>query len=515
MNAEAITNDDAPPESDASAPKKVRITYNDGITRQFVFASVLWGVVGMLVGVLAALQMAFRPANIDPHLAFGRLRPLHTNAVIFAFVGNMMFAGVYYSTQRLCKARMASTSSRSIHFWGWQLIIVAAAITLPLGFTRGKEYAELDLADQHRRGVIWVVFAMNFFWTLAKRNEKHLYVALWFYIATIVTVAMLYIVNHLSIPTSLGSQLSVFGGVQDALVQWWYGHNAVAFFLTTPDPRASCTTSCRRRRSGRSTPTGSPSSTSGRWSSSTSGRARTTCSTPRCPTGADPRHVLLAHALGPSWGGMLNGLLTLRGAWDKLRTDPVSSSSSPASPSTAWPPSRGRCSRSARSTPSPTTPTGSSATCTRRPRLERLHGRRHVLLARPAPLGHEAHSTSARELPLLDRHHRHPPLRRLDVGRRHHAGPHAGAPPTPDGALQYPNFVETLIAIRLMYWARLDRRHALPRRLRPPHGVNLWNDRPLGQGRQRRPARSFEIPPPRRRAMDQASPSATPVALTS
>ena len=182
------------------------ITYDDRTVRQFMIASI----------------------------TFGRLRPLHTNAVIFAFVGNMMFAGVYYSTQRLCKCRTASDLLSKIHMWGWQLIIVAAAISLPAGLTRGKEYAELIWPLNIAVALIWVVFAINFFWTLAKRNEPSLYVALWFYIATIVTIAMLYIVNHLSIPTSILHSYPVFGGFADGLVQWWYGHNAVAFFLTTP-----------------------------------------------------------------------------------------------------------------------------------------------------------------------------------------------------------------------------------------------------------------------------------------
>jgi cytochrome c oxidase cbb3-type subunit I/II len=203
----------------------------------------------MLAGVFAAFQLnlwqmngkflewitfgLFRSDGV-PYITFGRLRPLHTNAAIFAFVGNMMFAGIYYSTQRLCKARMASDFLSRLHFWGWQIIIVGAAVTLPLGYTRGKEYAELIWPINIAVALIWVVFSLNFLLTLKRRNEPSLYVALWFYIATIVTVAMLYIVNHLSLPTGLLHSYPVFGGVQDALVQWWYGHNAVAFFLTTP-----------------------------------------------------------------------------------------------------------------------------------------------------------------------------------------------------------------------------------------------------------------------------------------
>jgi cytochrome c oxidase cbb3-type subunit I/II len=258
-----------------------------------------------------------------PWLTFGRLRPLHTNAVIFAFVGNMMFAGVYYSTQRLVKARLASDFLSQLHFWGWQAIIVAAAITLPLGFSRGKEYGELIWPINIAVTLIWVVFAVNFFWTLARRREPTLYVGIWFYIATIITVAMLYIVNHLSIPTSLLHSYPVFGGVQDALVQWWYGHNAVAFFLTTPIlgimyyfvPKAAERPVYSYRLS-----------VIHFWS------------LVFVYIWAGPHHLLNTalpdwlQTLGmtfslmlwaPSWAGMLNGLLTIRGAWDKLRTEPV------------------------------------------------------------------------------------------------------------------------------------------------------------------------------------------------
>jgi cytochrome c oxidase cbb3-type subunit I/II len=306
------------------AGQKVTIEFNDRIVRQFMIASIIWGAVGMLVGVIVAAQMRFHVLNFDTSwLTFGRLRPLHTNAVIFAFVGNMMFAGVYHSSQRLLKARLASDFLSNLHFWGWQLIIVAAAITLPLGLTRGKEYAELIWPINIAVAVIWVVFAVNFFWTVAIRREKSLYVAIWFYIATIITVAMLYIVNHLSIPTSLLHSYGVFGGVQDGLVQWWYGHNAVAFFLTTPIlgimyyymPKAADRPVYSYRLS-----------VVHFWS------------LVFLYIWAGPHHLLHTalpewlQSLGmlfslmlwaPSWGGMLNGLLTLRGAWDKLRTDPV------------------------------------------------------------------------------------------------------------------------------------------------------------------------------------------------
>ncbi|MFT5106502.1 MAG: cytochrome c oxidase cbb3-type subunit I/II [Verrucomicrobiales bacterium] len=318
--------------------EKVTIEFEDKSVRMFLIATVIWAIVAMLVGVLVASQLnfwemngkfiqwitfgAFKTEGIE-FLSFGRLRPLHTNAAIFAFVGNMIFAGVYYSTQRLCKCRTASDLLTMIHFWGWQLIIVSAAVTLPAGFTRGKEYAELIWPINIAVALIWVVFAINFFWTLKKRNEPSLYVALWFYIGTIITVAMLYIVNHLQIPTSLTHAYPIFGGVQDALVQWWYGHNAVAFFLTTPIlgimyyflPKAAGRPVYSYRLS-----------IIHFWS------------LVFIYIWAGPHHLLNTslpqwlQMLGmffslmlwaPSWGGMLNGLLTLRGAWDKLRTDPV------------------------------------------------------------------------------------------------------------------------------------------------------------------------------------------------
>jgi cytochrome c oxidase cbb3-type subunit I/II len=303
---------------------KITLEFNDKIVRQFVLATLVWGIVGMLVGVLVASQLNFWQVNFNTAwLSFGRLRPLHTNAVIFAFVGNMMFAGIYYSTQRLVKARLASDFLSSLHFWGWQAIIVAAAITLPLGLTRGKEYAELIWPINIAVAFIWVVFGVNFFWTLARRRERSLYVAIWFYIATIITVALLYIVNHLSLPTSFTHSYPIFGGVQDALVQWWYGHNAVAFFLTTPIlgimyyfiPKAAERPVYSYRLS-----------VVHFWS------------LVFVYIWAGPHHLLNTslpewlQTLGmtfslmlwaPSWGGMLNGLLTLRGAWHKLRTDPV------------------------------------------------------------------------------------------------------------------------------------------------------------------------------------------------
>lgn len=304
--------------------KQVQVTYNDSVVRQFILASLVFGLVGMLVGVFIATQLAYPAANLGiPWLSFGRLRPLHTNAVIFAFVGNMLFAGIYYSLQRLLKARMASDLLSSIHFWGWQLIIVAATITLPLGITQSKEYAELEWPIDIAVALIWVIFAVNFFWTIAKRREKHLYVAIWFYISTVITVPILYIVNNLVIPISITKSYSVFAGVQDALIQWWYGHNAVAFFLTTPIlgimyyfiPKAANRPIYSYRLS-----------IIHFWSLIF------------LYIWAGPHHLLntalpdWAQSMGmvfslmlwaPSWGGMINGLLTLRGAWSQLRTDPV------------------------------------------------------------------------------------------------------------------------------------------------------------------------------------------------
>jgi cytochrome c oxidase cbb3-type subunit I/II len=183
----------------------------------------------MLVGVIIASQLFKPELNVTQYGTFGRIRPLHTNAVIFAFVGNAIFMGVYYSLQRLCKARMFSDFLSKIHFWGWQLIIVAAAITLPLGLTSSKEYAELEWPIDIAITLIWVVFGINMFGTIFKRRERHLYVAIWFYIATFITVAVLHVVNSFELPVSIFKSYSLYAGVQDALVQWWYGHNAVAF----------------------------------------------------------------------------------------------------------------------------------------------------------------------------------------------------------------------------------------------------------------------------------------------
>lgn len=299
-------------------------SYDDDIVKKFSLATIIWGGIAFLIGILAALQLANWHMNFGlSWLTFGRLRPLHTNAAIFAFGGNAIFAGIYYSTQRLCKARLFNDLLSRIHFWGWQLIIVSAAITLPMGITQGKEYAELEWPIDLAITVIWVIFAVNFFGTLARRRERHLYVALWFYIATIITVAVLHVVNSVEIPVSWFQSYPVYAGVQDALVQWWYGHNAVAFFLTTPFlglmyyflPKAANRPVYSYRLS-----------IVHFWS------------LVFIYIWAGPHHLLYtalpdwAQTLGmvfsvmlwaPSWGGMINGLLTLRGCWDKVRTEPV------------------------------------------------------------------------------------------------------------------------------------------------------------------------------------------------
>jgi cytochrome c oxidase cbb3-type subunit I/II len=298
--------------------------YDNKIVKKFTYATIFWGIIGMSIGLLLATFFLF-PNLTDgiSWLSFGRLRPLHTNAVIFAFVGNAIFAGVYYSLQRLLKARMFSDVLSSINFWGWQFIIVAAAITLPLGYTSSKEYAELEWPIDIAIAVIWVAFGINMIGTILKRRQRHLYVAIWFYLATFVTVAVLHIFNSLALPVGFLKSYSVYAGVQDALVQWWYGHNAVAFFLTTPFlglmyyfvPKMANRPVFSYRLS-----------IVHFWSLIF------------IYIWAGPHHLLYsalpdwAQNLGvafsimllfPSWGGMINGLLTLRGAWDKVRTDPT------------------------------------------------------------------------------------------------------------------------------------------------------------------------------------------------
>lgn len=301
-----------------------RFAYDNLIVRNFAVATVIWGIIGMLVGVLIASQLFAPAVNLNnQYTTFGRIRPLHTNAVIFAFVGNAIFMAVYYSLQRLCKARMFSDALSKIHFWGWQLIILSAVVTLPLGFTTSHEYAELEWPIDIAITLIWVVFGINMFGTIIKRRERHLYVAIWFYIATFVTIAVLHIVNSFEMPVSLFKSYYLYAGVQDALVQWWYGHNAVAFFLTTPylgmmyyylpkmvnRPVYSYRLSILHF-----------------WALIF------------IYIWAGPHHLLYnsvpdwAQSLGtvfsimliaPSWGGMINGLLTLRGAWNKVREDTV------------------------------------------------------------------------------------------------------------------------------------------------------------------------------------------------
>jgi len=296
--------------------------YDNKIVRNFGIATVIWGIIGMLVGLIIAIQLYKPEMNMhNQYTTFGRVRPLHTNAVIFAFVGNAIFMGIYYSLQRLMKARMFSDVLSKIHFWGWQLIIVSAVITLPLGLTTSHEYAELEWPIDILITIVWVVFGINMFGTIIKRRERHIYVAVWFYIATFVTIAVLHIVNSVEIPVSFFKSYMVFAGVQDALVQWWYGHNAVAFFLTTPylgmmyyflpkmanRPVYSYKLSILHF-----------------WALIF------------IYIWAGPHHLLYttlpgwAQSLGvvfsimliaPSWGGMINGLLTLRGAWDKVRDD--------------------------------------------------------------------------------------------------------------------------------------------------------------------------------------------------
>lgn len=300
-----------------------KFSYDNKIVRNFAVATIIWGIVGMLVGVIVATQLFEPAANVTQYGSFGRIRPLHTNAVIFAFVGNAIFAGVYYSMQRLLKARMFSGFLSKFHFWGWQTVILLAAITLPLGITSSKEYAELEWPIDILITLVWVAFGVNMFGTIVKRRERHLYVAIWFYIATFITVAVLHLVNSVQLPISLFKSYMVYAGVQDALVQWWYGHNAVAFFLTTPYlgmmyyflPKMANRPVYSYRLS-----------------------VLHFWALIFIYIWAGPHHLLYstlpdwAQSLGvvfsimliaPSWGGMINGLLTLRGAWDQVRENTI------------------------------------------------------------------------------------------------------------------------------------------------------------------------------------------------
>ena len=302
----------------------ITVRYDDKIVKSFLIATLFWGVIGMTAGVLLALQLADWRFNFDlKWLSFGRLRPVHTNGVVFAFAGNAIFAGVYYSIQRLLKTRLYSDLLSRLHFWGWQLVIILGALGFAFGVTAGKEYAEFEWPVDILMAVVWLIFAWNFFATLAIRREKHLYVAIWFYVGTIITITVLHVVNSLAIPVSLTKSYPIYAGVQDALVQWWYGHNAVGFFLTTPFlglmyyyvPKAAGRPVYSYRLS-----------------------ILHFWALVFLYIWAGPHHLHYtalpdwAQSLGmvfsivllvPSWGGMINGLLTLRGAWDRLRTDPV------------------------------------------------------------------------------------------------------------------------------------------------------------------------------------------------
>ncbi len=299
-------------------------TYNDTVVRQFALMTIVWGIVGMLVGVIIAAQLLFPALNFDiAWLSYGRLRPLHTNAVIFAFGGSALFTTSYYIVQRTCHARLFGGGLASFTFWGWQAIILAAAITLPLGYTSGKEYAELEWPIDIAIAIVWVAYAIVFLGTLAKRQVKHIYVANWFFAAFIITVAVLHIVNSAEIPVSMWKSYPVYAGVVDAMVEWWYGHNAVGFFLTAgflgimyyfvPKQAGRPVYSYRL-------------SVVHFWALIS------------VYMWAGPHHLIYtslpdwAQSLGtafsliliaPSWGGMINGIMTLSGAWHKLRTDPI------------------------------------------------------------------------------------------------------------------------------------------------------------------------------------------------
>ncbi|WP_243047912.1 cytochrome-c oxidase, cbb3-type subunit I [Dyella sp. RRB7] len=299
-------------------------SYNDKVIRQFAVMTVVWGVVGMLVGVIIAAQLYWPGLDFDlPWLSYGRLRPLHTNAVIFAFGGSALFATSLYTVQRTCHVRLLSDKLASFIFWGWQLVIVAAAITLPLGLTQGKEYAELEWPIDILITIVWVAYAVLFFGTIAKRKVKHIYVANWFYGAYIITIALLHVVNNLAIPAGWFKSYSIYSGSVDAMVQWWYGHNAVGFFLTTaflgmmyyfvPKQAGRPIYSYRL-------------SIVHFWALIA------------VYMWAGPHHLQYtalpdwAQSLGmvfslvllaPSWGGAINGILTLSGVWYKLRTDPI------------------------------------------------------------------------------------------------------------------------------------------------------------------------------------------------
>ncbi|MBB1317224.1 cytochrome-c oxidase, cbb3-type subunit I [Shewanella sp. SR43-4] len=298
--------------------------YNYTIVRQFALTTVLWGIFGMAVGVFIAAQLIWPQLNFDtPWLTFSRLRPLHTNAVIFAFGTSALFATSYYVVQRTCQVRLFAPKLAAFTFWGWQAVIIAAAITLPMGFTQGKEYAELEWPIDIAITIIWVSYAIVFFGTIAKRTTSHIYVANWFFGAFIITVAVLHIVNSMAVPVSLFKSYSLYSGAVDAMVQWWYGHNAVGFLLTAgflgmmyyfvPKQAGRPVYSYRL-------------SIVHFWALIA------------LYIWAGPHHlhytalpdwtqslgmVMSLILFAPSWGGMINGIMTLSGAWHKLRTDPV------------------------------------------------------------------------------------------------------------------------------------------------------------------------------------------------
>jgi cbb3-type cytochrome c oxidase subunit I len=298
-------------------------TYDMAVVRGFAISALVWGAVGMLVGLVIALQLAYPELNVGPYLHFGRLRAIHTNAVIFGFTLGTVFAGSYYGVQRLCRVRMFSDTLSRINLWGWNAIIVAAAVSLLAGKTTSKEYAELEWPLDIAIAAVWVVYAVNFFGTVATRRERGMYAAVWFWIATVLTIAMLHIANSMAVPVSAWKSYSAYAGVHDANIQWWYGHNAVGFLLTTPIlglmyyflPKQADRPIYSHRLS-----------------------ILHFWSLIFLYIWAGPHHLIYsplpdwAQTLGmvcsimlilPSWGGMLNGLLTLRGAWHKLRTDPV------------------------------------------------------------------------------------------------------------------------------------------------------------------------------------------------
>ena len=396
-------------------------TYNYTVVRQFAVMTIVWGIVGMLVGVIIAAQLAWPALNFDiPWLTYGRLRPLHTNAVIFAFGGCALFATSYYVVQRTCHVRLICRRLAAFTFWGWQAVIVLAAVTLPLGITQGKEYAELEWPIDILIAVVWIAYAVVFIGTIAKRKVRHIYVANWFFAAFILAVAMLHIVNSAVIPVSLWKSYSLYAGVQDAMVQWWYGHNAVGFFLTAgflgimyyfvPKQAGRPIYSYRL-------------SVVHFWSLIFT------------YMWAGPHHlhytalpdwaqslgiVMSLILLAPSWGGMINGIMTLSGAWEKLRTDPVLRflivSVSFYGMSTFEGPMM-----SIKTVNALSHYTDWTIGHVRRTRLGRVRLHRRDVLPHPAPVRPRAVQPAPGRDALLGLDHRNRALHHLDVGRGHHA----------------------------------------------------------------------------------------------